>query len=141
MSVVDTLGRITSELGTAGDRITKAAADALADSVMRNVRRATRSGRVAGESIDVRAVPRTGDVTEVRPVSGTGALAIVSNGSRAHAIGSDGQRLRIGSGWATGPVRHPGTRGTDAFDNGIREGMAAARAAAERTFGSVTNGR
>jgi hypothetical protein len=44
-------------------------------------------------------------------VSAKGPVALVENPTMPHEIGSDGDRLKIGTGWATGPVRHPGTRG------------------------------
>lgn len=117
-----------------------AAADALATSVTAAVRRRTGSMSLAGQRIAVGAKPEANGAV-VAPTSGAGALAIVSNGSRAHVIGHAGKRLRVGNGWVTGPVHHPGTTSTGAFGAGIRAGMSDAEAAAQAEWTRFINGK
>jgi hypothetical protein len=51
-------------------------------------------------------------------VSPSGPWGILEPGADPHSIGSSGQRLRIGNRVVRGPVRHPGTRNTNAWSNG-----------------------
>ena len=57
----------------------------------------------------------------VRPRPG-GAWAVATHGAPPHVIGSRRGygRLHLGDGWVTGPIAHPGTPGTGAWDRVTR---------------------
>ena len=74
------------------------------------VRRMAPRGRLsgAGASVGATGVPRGNGRVEVVPA---GPVWLVENNTARHAIGAEGEVLRIGGAFVTGPVPHPGTVG------------------------------
>ena len=135
------LDAVARRLTTIGDQVALAAADAVAETVTRQLAAdgapLSRYRGGGAPRVDTR---RAGTAAvEVVPTSGAGQIGILESGARPHQITGRVLAFR-GGGFARGGVDHPGAPARRTWSNGVDRGQAPARSAAADVFGTVLDG-